>query len=115
MSPIHIKDVSKIFVKALSLRKISKQTYHLGGDNINWKEILRIISIASNKESKMFIPAPAIFIKIAASIFGNLLPVSREQLTMIMEGNVCNSEEVFGIFGIDKPITFSPKNLDYLS
>ena len=39
--------------------------------------------------------------EIAASIFGYLLPVSREQLAMLMEGNVCNCEEVFEIFGID--------------
>ena len=115
MSPIHIKDVSKMFVNSLSLNKTYKQIYPLGGDNINWKEILKIISIASNKESKMFIPAPAIFIKIATTLLGGLSPISKEQLMMLMEGNVCDSKEVFKIFEIDKPITFSPENLDYLS
>ena len=115
MSPIHIKDVAKIFVKSLTINKTFKQTYHLGGDNINWKDILKIISIASNKESKMLMPAPIIFIKFVASILGNLLPVSKEQLTMLMEGNVCDSEEVFKIFGINDPIKFIPENLNYLS
>ena len=50
-----------------------------------------------------------------ASLLGDFLPISKEQIIMLMEGNVCDSEEVFKLFEIDEPITFSEKNLDYLN
>ena len=63
----------------------------------------------------MFIPVPTFFIKIAITFLGSIFPISKGQLTMLIEGNNCDSEEIFKIFGIDKPVTFSPKNLDYLT
>ena len=115
MSPIHIEDVSKIFIKSLSMPETIGQTYKLGGDDLNWKTIVKTIAVASNKETKMFIPVPAFFIKIAANLFGNLLPISKEQIIMLMEENVCNSEEVFKLFSIEQPKTFSKENLEYLN
>ena len=115
MSPIHVKDVSKMFVNSIALEKTYKKTYNLGGDNLTWTEILKLIATASEKDSKMFIPTPAIFIKFAASLFGGILPISRGQIIMLMEGNACDSKEVFQILDIKDPIKFNNENLDYLS
>ena len=114
MSPVHVKDVVKILVKSLLMPETIGQTYKLGGDNLNWKSILKTIANSSNKEGKMFIPTPVFIIKIAANLFGSLLPVSKEQITMLIEGNTCDSTEVFELFKIESPIQFNKENLSYL-
>jgi len=114
MSPIHVKDVAKIFVKSLKMSETVKNIYHLGGKNFNWKNILQEIAIASDKETKIFIPAPAIVIKILAKFLGPLLPISEGQITMLMEGNTCDSTEVFELFDIKEPLLFNQENLKYL-
>ena len=62
----------------------------------------------------MFIPAPAIIVKIMATLLGGLLPISKGQITMLMEGNVCDSEETFKLFDIKAPSEFNEENLRYL-
>jgi len=117
MSPIHVSDVAKSFVKSLNEKSSIGKTFSLGGNNLTWKEIIKSIAIASGKEDKMFIPAPIIPIKVLASIFDRFdwFPISREQLTTLLEGNTCNSIEAFKLFGISNPIEFNLESLNYLS
>jgi len=114
MSPIHAKDVASIFVKSINEIKTFKNTYHLGGKAIYWKDIIKIISGAYGK-NKWTIPAPALFIKSLATIFGRFpwFPITKDQITMLMEGNVCDSEEIFSLLEI-KPIPFNSESLSYL-
>ena len=116
MSPIHIKDVASIFVKALDMEKTIGKIYELGGPEIyNWIELIDIISAASGKK-KWKIPAPVTPIKLAASIFERFpfFPITKDQLTMLLEGNTCDSTSTFKDFEVD-PISFSIKNLEYLT
>ena len=94
--------------------KTFKKTYHLGGKAIYWKDIIKIISRAYGK-NKWTIPAPAIFIKSLATIFGRFawFPTTKDQITMLMEGNVCKSDEIFSMLEI-KPIPFNSESLSYL-
>ena len=114
MSPIHAKDVASIFVKSINEMKTFKKTYHLGGKAINWRDIIKIISGAYGK-NKWTIPAPALFIKSLATIFGRFpwFPITKDQITMLMEGNVCDSEEIFSTLEIN-PIPFNSESLSYL-
>lgn len=114
MSPIHVKDVASIFVKSINEMKTVNKTYHLGGKAIYWNNIIKIISGAYGK-NKSTIPAPALLIKSLATIFGRFswFPITEDQITMLMEGNVCNSEEIFSMFKI-KPIPFNSESLSYL-
>ena len=73
------------------------------------------IANASDKMEKMFIPAPAFVVKGMATLFGGLLPISKGQITMLMEGNVCESDETFKLFEIETPIEFNEENLSYLN
>ena len=41
-------------------------------------------------------------------------PISREQLTMLLEGNTCDSKDVFKFFNIS-PLPFNQENLKYLN
>ena len=114
MSPIHVKDVASIFVKSINEIKTFKNTYHLGGKAIYWKDIIKIISGAYGK-NKWTIPAPALFIKLLANIFERFewFPITKDQITMLMEGNVCKSDEIFNMLEI-KPIPFNSESLSYL-
>ena len=116
MSPIHIKDVANIFVKALDMEKTIRKIYELGGpESYNWIELIDIISAASGKK-KWKIPAPVTPIKLAASIFERFpfFPITKEQLTMLLEGNTCDSTRSFKDFEVDL-ISFSVENLEYLN
>ena len=116
MSPIHVRDVASIFTKSLSMDETIGNTYKLGGETKSWREIVTVISEACDK-NKIFLPTPVIPIKIVAAIFDRFswFPISRDQLTMLLEGNECDSEKVFELFNIKKPINFNVENLNYLS
>jgi NADH dehydrogenase len=114
MSPIHAKNVSEFFVKSLNMKSTVRKIYNIGGlEDLTWKEIIHRISRASNKLAWK-VPVPAILIKFVARIFDRFewFPVTNDQLTMLMEGNIVN-ELYFSNFDIE-PIEFSAKNLDYL-
>ena len=116
MSPIHVSDVSKCFVDALKNDKSTFQTYTLGGDkDFNWRDIISIISNAYGK-NKWMIPAPVLPIKLLAMLFDGFswFPISKDQLNMLMEGNICNSEKSYSDFNY-KPKQFSKQNLSYLN
>ena len=115
MSPIHVSDVAKCFVNAISNDKSNFQTYQLGGSkDYNWKETIRIISKSYGK-NKWAIPAPVLPIKLVALLFDQFpwFPISRDQLTMLLEGNTCNSDKAYKDFQF-QPIDFSSENLSYL-
>ena len=78
------------------------------------RDSIKIISGAYGK-NKWTIPAPAIFLKSLATIFGRVawFPTTKDQITMLMEGNVCNSDEIFSMLEI-KPIPFNSESLSYL-
>ena len=114
MSPIHVKNVAEFFVKSIKLKVCEKNIFDLGGpETLTWKEIIQQIAMASGKRTWK-IPAPVAVIKIAASILDRFkwFPVTRDQLTMLMEGNTV-STNYFDDFSIN-PRIFSMENLEYL-
>ena len=116
MSPIHIRDVAVFFVKALNIGKTIGEIYELGGPkSYTWIELIDLIAAASGKK-KWKIPAPVTPIKLAASIFERFpfFPITKDQLTMLLEGNTCDSTNSFKLFEVD-PISFSTENLEYLA
>ena len=116
MSPIHITDVAKCFVNCIEMENTYKKIYNLGGlYSYNWIELIDTISKASEK-NKWKIPAPVEPIKMAAMLLEWLpiFPITKDQLTMLLEGNTCNSSTAFDEFDI-QPIEFTVENLSYLS
>ena len=114
MSPVHVKDVAKIFVDCINNNHAFKKVYELGHKNYNWKEIISIISSAYGK-NKMTIPAPVQPIYLVALLLDKFkwFPISCDQLTMLLEGNTCDGSLVFKRYNID-PIEFKSSNLNYL-
>ena len=115
MSPIHVKTVADIFVSSIDKHNHYSETIELGGETeLTWKEIIKIISNACGKK-KWVLPAPVIAVKTVAAIFDRFswFPVTKDQLTMLVEGNTCDSTNYFSDNNL-KPLQFNIENLSYL-
>ena len=117
MSPIHASNVAEFFVKSLSMPETISKVYELGGkEEISWKNIIQVIAKSMGKKRKLAIPVPAAQIEIAAYMFDRFswFPITRGQISMLLDGNTCDSTEYFREFNIS-PIEFSVENLKYIS
>ena len=115
MSPIHARNVAQFFVGAIDKEDSNQRIYELGGTtSYSWREMLQIISDACGKR-KWSTPIPICVVKLVAFFFDRFswFPVTREQLTMLSQGNVCESEKYFSDFNIDE-INFNVTALEYL-
>jgi NADH dehydrogenase len=116
LAPVHIQDVATVFVKSLTMPEAVNQIYSLcGPDRVDWKTALQIIAHASGKQ-KWTVPAPALVVKSVAALLDRFefFPLSKDQLIMLMEGNICESSDVFDQFQIN-PTPFNEAALSYLS
>jgi NADH dehydrogenase len=116
MSPIHVKNVSQFCVGAIDKKESNQRIYELGGTiSYSWAEMIRTISNASGKR-KWSIPIPIRVVKFLAYIFDRFswFPVTQDQLTMLIQGNVCDSYKYYADFNIDE-INFNITSLKYLS
>ena len=115
LAPVAIADVAQAFVRALTRPETEGRTFELcGPEPKSWKEILATIAAAVDKR-KLMLPAPAIGVKTAAALFDRFpwFPISRDQLTMLMEGNVCAEASAYPLLGIN-PQPFTVESLSYL-
>ncbi|HEX7719440.1 MAG TPA: complex I NDUFA9 subunit family protein, partial [Woeseiaceae bacterium] len=90
-------------------------TWELGGpEALRWPEILRRIARACGR-SKLVMPVPVFPLRLAAGALDRFafFPVTRDQLTMLLQGNVVNSHEAFNTLGIT-PAQFADERLAYL-
>ncbi len=116
MSPIHVRDVAQFFIKALDKKDTYGKSYQLGGPTAyTWKEIIDIIAAGYGK-GKWKIPAPVLPVKILAALLGRYswFPITKDQLTMLMAGNTCDSTQAYEQFGI-KATEFNSETVSYLS
>lgn len=115
MSPAHVQDVASVFIKALEMPETAGRTFTLCGPSaLSWKEILRIIADAAGT-SKRALPAPVLLLKGLAAALDQyaFFPITRDQLTMLMEGNTCDGDDAFQTFGLE-PTPFDTTRLSYL-
>jgi uncharacterized protein YbjT (DUF2867 family) len=116
MSPVHVKDVARAFITSLTDASTVGETYALGGPEIlSWTEMIQRIASVSGRK-KWILPMPIVLMKLAAALFDWLpfFPVTRDQLTMLAEGNTADPAIIESLTG-DPPLTFSAAHLDYLS
>ena len=115
MSPVHVKDVATVFVKALDMPETAGQIYELcGPEALSWKDILQMIAAAAGT-TKTALPAPAPLLKVLAAALDQyaFFPITRDQLTMLMEGNACDGHDAFQTFSLE-PAPFDTTSLSYL-
>jgi uncharacterized protein YbjT (DUF2867 family) len=116
MSPAHVQDVADAFVAALADPQTIGKTFTLGGpEALSWEEMLRRVAAAAGRK-KWIVPMPIGVMKFAATLLDRLpfFPVTRDQLTMLAEGNTAPPAELRALIGRE-PLAFEPENLRYLS
>lgn len=115
MSPVFVEDVAKAFVVALEDESTIGQTYELGGpDILSWTDMLERVAEAAGKR-KRILPMPIGMMNIAATLLDWLppFPVTRDQLTMLAEGNTVEPAVLEQLIG-RAPQAFSVESLSYL-
>jgi len=115
MSPVHVRDVADAFVSALDDPVTTGRTCDLGGpEDLSWPEMLRRIAAAVGKR-KLVLPMPIAFMKLGATLFDWLpfFPVTRDQLTMLAEGNTASPDDLRRLIGRE-PQAFVEGSLSYL-
>jgi NADH dehydrogenase len=115
MSPVHVEDVAQAFATALEDRTAVGKTYALAGPEVlSWTDMLRRIAQVAGR-NKWILPMPIGLMKLAATLFGWLpfFPVTRDQLTMLVEGNIGDPSVLAALIG-RQPRAFVPANLAYL-
>jgi NADH dehydrogenase len=115
MSPVHVEDVALAMVRTLADPAWHGQTLHLGGpEELSWREILARLAQAIGRRKTM-LPVPALGLAGAAALLERFesFPITRDQLHMLLEGNVCSPHDLerLGIV----PRRFDTGHLAYLA
>ena len=116
MSPVHVEDVARAFVSSLADDSTIGEIYNLGGpDILSWTEMIRRIAATTGRK-KWILPLPIGLMKLAATLFDWLpfFPVTRDQLTMLAEGNTADPAAIESLIG-RPPTPFSLEHLGYLN
>lgn len=117
MQPVAVENVAEAFVKALAEPASANKTYEVGGpDRYRWGELLDVIAYGLGRRNprwKAPVPAFAIRILLKCRVARSFLPVTRDQLDMLTEGNICNELPFFRDFQIE-PKRFTPENIAYV-
>jgi len=115
MSPVHVEDVALAFVRALDRDTAGFGPHVLGGPEVwTWPDTIQRIARACGRH-KWVVPVPSIMVRMAASLLDRFawFPVTRDQLTMLMEGNTVDAPAGFEAFGI-APRRLTDDRLAYL-
>lgn len=116
MSPVHIEDVADAFVAALGNGATIGKTIELAGPEIlSWRDMVERIAGAAGR-SKLILKMPLGLMRTGATLFDWLpfYPVTRDQLTMLGEGNTAPVDALEGLIG--RPArAFDETNLAYLA
>lgn len=115
MSPVHAVDVADAFASALEDPSTIGNTYTLAGpEELTWREMLRRVAKAAGR-NKWILPMPVELMKLLAAVFDRIpaFPVTRDQLTMLAEGNTGDASEIAAVIG-RAPRAFDADSLSYL-
>jgi NADH dehydrogenase len=115
MSPVHIKDVADAFCASLNDDRTIGKTIELAGpETLGWRDMVQRVAAAAGK-SKILLPMPLWVMRVGATLFDWLAfyPVTRDQLTMLEEGNTGTADAVESLIGREAQ-PFTPDSLSYL-
>ncbi len=115
MSPVAVQDVAACFAAALEDSSTIGKTFELGGpEALSWGDMVKRIASATGRRKAM-LAMPIGVMKFGATLFDWLpfFPATRDQLTMLAEGNVVSPDHCAELLGRD-PIAFDSRSLAYL-
>jgi len=108
MSPVAVEDVAAGIVSALTMPDTIGRTYHCcGPDSLSYDEILDRIGHALGRGRVRKLHHPVFLLKPVVSLLESFpqFPLTNTQMTMLLEGNVCDPEQWASTFDLD-PVSF---------
>ncbi|MDT8441382.1 MAG: NAD(P)H-binding protein [Desulfuromonadales bacterium] len=109
MQPVAVEQVAQSFVQALALPQTIGQTYQLGGaEAYSYDRILDLTGAALGKEHVAKLHQPLLLIKPVVAVLEGVscFPLTRDQLTMLLEENTCDPTAWAEAFGIT-PVSYA--------
>jgi uncharacterized protein YbjT (DUF2867 family) len=104
VQPIAVAEVAECFVKALELPEAEGQVYELGGpEALPYNEVL--LRVAAALELGRFLwHVPLGLVSLVVSMIERLpfAPLTRDQLTMLLEGSTCDVGPTLAAFGVPR-------------
>jgi NADH dehydrogenase len=104
MQPVAVGQVAETFLKALAMPETAGKTFHLGGAaSYTYDEILDLIGRALGKRKVLKFHQPVHLVTSVIRLLENIpvFPLTLDQLTMMLEDNVCDQRPWAETFGID--------------
>jgi uncharacterized protein YbjT (DUF2867 family) len=104
MTPVAVENVASGFVRALGQPAQAGQLYHCGGpQDLSYNEILDLIGRALGKQQIAKLHHPIFLMKPVIAFMESIpqFPITRDQLTMLLEGNSCDPTPWAGAFEIE--------------
>lgn len=115
LSPVSVIDVADAFCAALVTPATVGKTIELAGpETLEWRKIIERIAAAVGR-NKWLLPMPLWVMRVGATLFDWLpfYPVTRDQLTMLQEGNTGTAEALEALIGREVQ-ALSSSSLHYL-
>ncbi len=109
MQPVAVEQISASFVKALEMPETVDRIYHLGGGaSYSYDEILDLTARAMGKEKVTKAHQPLFMIKPMIKMMQGCehFPITNDQLTMLVEGNVCDTGDWAQAFELE-PVSYA--------
>ncbi len=95
LQPIHVVDVARCFTMALANPETAGKTYELcGTDSLSYDQMVDTIGWVLGKSKVTTVHNPLPLMKLVVPLMQKLpfFPLTMDQLTMLVEGSVCDSE-----------------------
>jgi uncharacterized protein YbjT (DUF2867 family) len=107
-SPIPVGDLAEAFVRSLAMPETVGKIYEAGGrEAIPYKEMVRLIAAAAGRRPLLLhVPAGLMRAVVPVAQYLPGFPLTKEQLTMLLEGNDCDGGPFLETFGLH-PVTFA--------
>jgi uncharacterized protein YbjT (DUF2867 family) len=109
MQPVAVSQVADSFVRALDMPQTIGRTYHLAGPRpYSYLELLNAVSAALGKGPVHTIRQPLFLMRPAIKLLQSFqpFPITADQLTMLLQGNVCDPSDWIADFELE-PTDFS--------
>ncbi len=114
LQPVSVEEVAAATVQALTLSDAHEKTVPvLGTERFTYIALLDVITRALGMKPKPKIKLPLSFVHAGMRFAGGLLPITPDQLTMLIAGNIGDESDFYGLFQVTK-YPFNEENLGYL-
>ncbi len=112
IKPISVTTLANFISFAVTSKETIKKEYHLvGPKEYTYNEFIDAFAKAIGKKNYIKVHIPTWIIRLSSSILGNLSPITKEQLNLLLRGSTYELDDLKGIPVKNIPIEEELKNI----